>query len=87
MENWLILLVLLPGLAALLLLLFRRPAALQAETLMPLVERLGAIQSGVGEQLAQQAREVEAALSAQNQRLAEAQALAAERARLQEVAL
>ena len=87
LENWLILLVLLPGLAALLLLLFRRPAALQAETLMPLVERLGAIQSGVGEQLAQQAREVEAALSAQNQRLAEAQALAAERARLQEVAL
>ncbi|MFT8243381.1 DNA recombination protein RmuC [Roseomonas sp. BN140053] len=91
METWLIvLLAFLPGSAAVALVLLRAPrggAALGAEAMLPLVERLGALQAGVGEQLARQAQEVGAALAAQNQQLAEAQALAAERARAQEGAL
>ncbi|UFN47628.1 DNA recombination protein RmuC [Roseomonas sp. OT10] len=90
MDLWLVLLVALaPGLLAIGVVLLRRPPApgLTAEAMLPLVERLGALQSGMGEQLARQGREVEAAIAAQNQRLAEAQAAAAERARLQEGAL
>ncbi|MFC0410758.1 DNA recombination protein RmuC [Roseomonas elaeocarpi] len=89
MEPWLlVVLAVLPGTAALLFVMLRRPpVGLDGEALLPVVERLGALQSGVGEQLERQAREVEAALAAQNQRLAEAQAAAAERARAQENAL
>ena len=90
MESWvLVLLAGFPGAIAVLLVLVRRPASetLGADAMLPVVERLGALQSGVGEQLARQAREVEAALAGQNQRLAEAQATAAERARAQEGAL
>ncbi len=90
MESWLlILLAALPGAAAVVLVLVRRPTGgtLGADAVLPLVERLGALQAGVGEQLARQGREVEAALAAQNQRLAEAQAVTAERAQAQEGAL